>query len=73
MMFALKYLLLFAGVIAVSSQTWHEKVAKYARKPVRRISTKDAPRVETTSFLMNNRTASKYSYLMLGGRDLKRC
>jgi carboxypeptidase D len=65
MMFALKYLLLFAEVIAVSSQTWHEKVAKYARKSVPRISTKDAPRAETTSFFLNNRTASKYSYLML--------
>jgi carboxypeptidase D len=57
-MYAFKYYLLFAGAIAAAFQ--NEKAAKYARKPIARIPTKDAPWVEKTSLFLNNKTASKH-------------
>ncbi len=57
-MYIFKYILLFAGALVAASL--QEKAAKYARRSIVRIPTKDAPRAEKTSLFLNNKTASKY-------------
>jgi carboxypeptidase D len=61
-MYAFKYYLFFVGVIVAAFQS--EKAAKYARKPIPRFPTKDAPRLEKTSLFLNNKTTSTYFYYL---------
>jgi hypothetical protein len=69
-MYAFKYYLLFTGLIVAAFQNPHEKGAKYARKSIPRIPTRDAPRMETTSLFLNNKTTSKY-FTIFGDPELR--
>lgn len=59
MMHTFKCILLFAAVLTAALQNPHERAAKYAKRSPPLIRTRDAPRVETTSMFLNNKTTSK--------------
>jgi len=56
-MYIFQYILLFAGTLVAANL---QKAAKYAKRSIVRIPTKDAPRAKKTSLFLNNKTASKY-------------